>query len=100
VEIVGEEFIPMVPTGVSAQLLRLKEKKVDFTYGGFYARRLASVLKDADKLGLIDEITFGVGYASTPEALIKYVGDLTRNTWVVAPSFPETGVVLMGRGER
>jgi ABC-type branched-subunit amino acid transport system substrate-binding protein len=97
VEIVGEEFIPMVPTDVSAQLLRLKEKKVDFTYGGFYATALAPVLKDADKLGLIDQITFGVGYASTPEALIKYVGDLTRNTWVVAPSFPEAVVVNENR---
>lgn len=97
VEIVGEEFIPMVPTDVSAQLLRLKQKRVDFTYGGFYATALAPVLKDADKLGLIDDITFGVGYASTPEGLIKYVGDLTRNTWVVAPSFPESVVVSENR---
>jgi len=90
IEIVGEEFIPMVPTDVTAQLLRLKEKKVDFTYGGFYASALAVVLKDAEKLGMIDDFTMGVGYASTPEALIKYAGDSTRNLWVVGPNFPQS----------
>jgi len=97
VEIVAEEFIPLVPTDVSAQLMRLKEKKVDFTYGGFYANAFAVVLNDAEKLGLVDDITFGVGYASTPEALIKYAGDRTRNTWVVAPSFPQS--VLLGENK-
>ncbi len=90
VDIVAEEFIPTVPTDVTAQMLRLKEKKVDFTYGGFYATALAIVLKDADKLGMIDDITIGCAYAHTPETLIKSVGDLTRNTWVVSPQYPET----------
>jgi len=57
VDIVAEEFIPTVPTDVTAQMLRLKEKKVDFTFGGFYATALAVVLKHADKLGMIDDIT-------------------------------------------
>jgi ABC-type branched-subunit amino acid transport system substrate-binding protein len=80
VEIVAEEFIPGVPVDTTAQLLRLKEKKVDFTYGGFYFNALAPVLKDAEKLGMIDDITFGV--TSFPvDALPKMVGDLTRNVW-------------------
>jgi ABC-type branched-subunit amino acid transport system substrate-binding protein len=90
VELVAEEFVPMVPTDVSAQLMRLKEKKVDFTYGGFYATALSVVLKDAEKLNMIDDLIIGVAYAATPEALIQYAGDRTRNVWVVSPSYPST----------
>jgi len=80
IEIVAEEFIPGVPVDTTAQLLRLKEKKVDFTYGGFYYNALAPVLKDADKLGMIDDITIGVTSFPVDE-LPKLAGDLTRNVW-------------------
>jgi ABC-type branched-subunit amino acid transport system substrate-binding protein len=80
VEIVAEEFIPAVPVDTTAQLLRLKEKKVDFTYGGFYYNALAPVLKDADKLGMIDDLTIGVTSFPVDE-LPKLAGDLTRNVW-------------------
>jgi len=84
VEIVAEEFIPGVPVDTTAQLMRLKEKKVDFTFGAFYTNAFAVAVKDADKLGMIDDITFGA-IAFPVDALPKYVGDLARNTW--SPDF-------------
>ena len=87
VEIVGEEFVPMVPTDVSAQILRLKEKGVDFTYGGWYAEPLSVVIKEVAKQGLADKLTIGGAYCSTPENLIKYVGDLAGIAYAVSPAY-------------
>ena len=62
VEIVGAEFIPMVPTDMTPQLLRLKRKKVDVVYGCAYHNAYAVVLKDAKKLGLRRKFTIGCMY--------------------------------------
>ena len=86
VEIVGEEFIPLVPTDVTPQLIRLKEKGADFTFGGMYHTALAVVLKDMDKLGMIDQLDVGIAYAIVPQALIAASGTLAKNVYI-------TGVV-------
>jgi len=88
VEIVGEEFIPVVPTDVSAQILRLKEKKVDFTYGLMYYNALAVVMKEFDRQGLIDQVDVGMTYAFQPQIFMKTVGNLSRNVYVTALSPP------------
>ena len=93
VEIVGEEFIPGVPTDVTPQLLRLKEKGADFTFGGMYAEPLSVVLKDADKLGMVDSLVIGMAYAATPENLLKYSGDKTRNVYAIVPAYPSSVLV-------
>ncbi len=87
VEIVAEEFIPGVPVDTTAQLLRLKEKKVDFTFGGFYYSAFAPVLKDAGKLGMTDDIAFGGIFFPVDDGP-KLVGDLCRNTWDTHFWFP------------
>lgn len=88
VEIVGEEFIPYVPTDVSAQLLRLKEKGVDFTFGGMYQNAFAVVLKEMDKLSMVDQIDVGLCYAIVPGVLLDMVGPLARNTYIVSNIWP------------
>jgi branched-chain amino acid transport system substrate-binding protein len=88
VEIVGEEFIPAVPTDVSAQLMRLKQKEVDFTFGGMYQNAFAVVLKEMDKLGMIDKIDTGLCYAIVPGVLIDMVGPLARNTYIIGNIYP------------
>jgi len=82
VELVAEEFIPLVPTDTTPQLLRIKEKGADFTYGGMYHTAFNVVLKDADKLGMIDSIDFGLMYAVEMAQVIAGVGDLARNVYV------------------
>lgn len=82
VELVGEEFIPVVPTDVSAQVMRLKEKEVDFTYGLMYFNAFAVCVKEIEKQGLIDKIDLGSTYAFQREQYLKELGPLARNTYV------------------
>jgi ABC-type branched-subunit amino acid transport system substrate-binding protein len=82
IEIVDEEFIPMTPTDVGAQVLRLKEKAVDFTAGSMYHNALAVALKEMDKHGLIDQIDVGMTYATNSEALLASANELARNVYV------------------
>jgi ABC-type branched-subunit amino acid transport system substrate-binding protein len=93
IEIVGEEFIPLTPTDVGAQVLRLKEKGVDFTAGSMYHNALAVVLKEMDKNGLIDQIDIGMTYATNPEALMASAGKLSRNVHITGAfwNFPAWG---------
>ncbi len=89
VEVVGEEFVPFVPTDVSAQLMRLKEKKVDFTYGAMYHNAMAVILKEADKLGMIEQMDIGMAYAVIPKALLGMAGALARNIYITSVMYPK-----------
>jgi hypothetical protein len=80
--LVAEEFVPLVPTDTTPQLLRIKEKGADFTYGGMYHTAFNVVLKDAEKLGMIDSIDFGLMYAVEMAQVIAGVGDAARNVYV------------------
>lgn len=89
IEIVGEEYIPLTPTDVGAQVMRLLDKGVDFTAGNMYHNALAVVLKEMDKLGAIDKIDINIGYAMTPIALLDAVNeggtkDLARNVYLTS----------------
>jgi len=81
VEIVGAEFIPLVPTDMTPQLLRLKKLKVDVTYGCAYHNAYAVVLKDAKKLGMLGKFTMGFMYWISPKSLLEAVGPLTEGIW-------------------
>ena len=81
VEIVGQEFIPAVPTDMTPQLLRLKNLNVDVVYGAAYHNAYAVVLKDAEKLGLLGKFTIGLMYWCSPTSLIEQVGPLANGIW-------------------
>lgn len=91
IELVDSEFVPYVPTNVSAQILRLKQNKVDFTFGMMYHNALAVILKEMDKQGLIDQIDVGQAFPIQKGALLKSVGSLARNVYVtgITPSESE-----------
>lgn len=88
IEIVDEEFIPLTPTDVGAQVLRLKEKGVDFTAGSMYHNALAVVLKEMDKNGLLDQIDIGMTYATNSDALISTAHELARNVYITGLFWP------------
>jgi len=84
IEIVDEEFIPSSPTDVGAQVLRMKEKGVDVTFGGMYHNALSVVLKELDKYGIIDQIDIGMTYAINPESLLALANDLARHVHITS----------------
>jgi len=88
VELVCEEYIPAVPTDVSASIMRLKEKDVDFTYGGMYFNAFAVCAKEMEKQGLIDKIDLGTTYAFQYDLYLKEMGPLARNMYVTSQYTP------------
>ncbi len=74
------EFFPTAPTEVSAQILRLKKHKVDFTYGMLIFPTAAAILKGLDKQGMIDQIDLAMS-TPNPPILIKLLKNLTRNVY-------------------
>lgn len=87
VEIVGQEFIPLTPTDTGAQIMRMLDKGVDFTFGNIYHTAMSVVLKDMERFNAIDKIDIGLGYAAAPRPLLDAVNeggkkDLGKNTYV------------------
>lgn len=87
VEIVGEEYIPMVPTDTTPQLLRIKEKGVDFTFSGIYPASFGVVLKDMEKLGMIGKVTMGCPYWVSPELMVQHAGDLANGMYFTSMGY-------------
>lgn len=83
-EIVGQEFIPAVPSDTTPQLLRIKDAKADVCFGAMYPSALAVVLKDANKLGMIGTFTWGGVYAVNLAELVGYVGPLANGCTVTS----------------
>lgn len=74
------EFFPTAPTEVTAQVLRLKEHEVDFTYGMLIFPTAAAILKGLDKMGMIDRIDLGMS-TPNPPILVAQVKDMARNCY-------------------
>jgi ABC-type branched-subunit amino acid transport system substrate-binding protein len=74
------EFIPMAAMELGAQMLRLKENQVDFTYGLLMHSQAVAVLKAAEKHGLIDTIDFNIT-TPRPDDIVEQVGDVARNVY-------------------
>lgn len=88
IELVDSEFVPYVPTDVSAQIMRLKQEGVDFTFGMMYHNALAPILKEMDKQGVIDQIAVGMAFPMQKGALLESAGSFARNVYqtAIAPS--------------
>ena len=84
IEYMGEEYVPMVPTDVSAQVMRLKQKEVDFTMGLMYHNALAVLLKEIDKQGLTDRIEVGMTYVNSAQGAVELAKETARNTYQTA----------------
>jgi len=85
-EVLAPEVIPFVPLDTTTQLLRLKESGADFVYIQALVPAVATVLRDAERLGLLGQMQFsctGVGHG---EGLVSMAGAASEG--VLAP-FPE-----------
>lgn len=76
VDFIGAEYIPMSPTDTTPQLLRLREKGMDFAFMVMYPNAGAVVLKDSAKLGM-EKSYMQIGFQIySLKDIKKYVGDL------------------------
>ena len=61
IEMLPIELIPYLPLDVTPQLLRVRERGADYVYIETIWSSVIPVMKDAERLGLLDEIRFGAG---------------------------------------
>lgn len=61
VEIVGSEFMPMMPLDLTAQLMRLRDAQADFIYSNVAAEACSAVIRECHRLGLLDKGVTVVG---------------------------------------
>jgi len=100
IEMLPEEIVPFVPLDTSTQLLRLKDRGVDFIYIQCIPAASGPILRDAERLGLAGKIQFcGMEY-SLGERVIEIAGPASEG-YIAAkqcPWFDETevpGIKLM-----
>jgi len=75
VELVGEERIPMMPIDTSVEQLRLASKNPDWIYMAQSGANVATVIKDAVRLGLPEKgIKFVSIFAGIDEMMIDIAG--------------------------
>jgi ABC-type branched-subunit amino acid transport system substrate-binding protein len=91
-EFVGNQFVPMVPTSPpTTQLMWLKKKKVDLTFGCMINPGSQPTIKEAVRLGMGPDLEYKITFAAaTPSHLQIFVaamGDL-GNGFVVGGGFP------------
>jgi len=93
-EILPLEFVPYVPIDTTTQLLRIREGGADFVYISWLQLGSGPIMRDAERLGLLNQMQFtGLEY-SVGKQMITMAGPaaegyLTPNT---LPSFADTDV--------
>ena len=99
-EILPLEFVPYVPIDSTTQLLRIREGGADIIYISWLQLGSGPIMRDAERLGLLDEIQFtGLEY-SVGKQMIGMAGAAAEGFLVpnTLPSFAETevpGIKLM-----
>jgi len=73
-EMLPLETVPFVPLDTTPQLLRVKERGADFVYISGLIVTSGPILRDAERLGLLDEIHFSGSKISAGKALIEMAG--------------------------
>jgi len=74
IEMLPSEYVPYVPLDVSTQLLRLKQRGADYVYISPIWTVAVPILKDAQRLGLMDRMNFGGSENTQSEGMIKAAG--------------------------
>jgi branched-chain amino acid transport system substrate-binding protein len=87
IEMLPMEFVPPVPLDTTPQLLRLKERGADYVYITPVWTVALPILRDAERLGLTDQMRFG-GYENTQAiALIETLGPAAEG-YFAARAYP------------
>jgi len=99
-EILPTEIVPHVPLDTTGQLLRLKERGVDFVYIQMIPVVAVPILRDAERLGLMDKMQFTGAESSAGDIVIEALGAASDGYLFpkVVPYWDETelsGIQLM-----
>ena len=78
IEMLPTEIVAHVPLDTTTQLMRLKERGADFIYIQMIPVVAAPILRDAERLGLLDEIQFCGTTYSAGDTLINKAGTATE----------------------
>jgi branched-chain amino acid transport system substrate-binding protein len=93
-EMLPMEFIPYVPIDTTTQLLRVRERGADFVYISWLQFGAGVIMRDAERLGLFEQIHFTGLDASVGKQMIEMAGTASEGYLVptTVPSFAETDV--------
>ena len=94
IEMLPTEFVPFVVLDATTQLLRLKEREADFAYVSGLIVTSGPIVRDAERLGLLDRMHFTGIEASAGERLIEMAGAASDGYFFpkTLPSIDETEV--------
>jgi len=100
IEMLPTEFVPYVVLDATVQLLRIDERGADFVYLSGVVPTSGPIMRDAERLGLLDHIQFGASEPASGPLLIEMAGIASEGflTPKTLPSLDETeipGVNLM-----
>jgi branched-chain amino acid transport system substrate-binding protein len=100
IEILPTEWVSFVVLDASTQLLRAREDQADFVYISGLVPTSGPIVRDAERLGLLDQIHFTGAEPTCGEMLIKMAGSAAEGYLVpkTLPTFGETevpGIKLM-----
>jgi branched-chain amino acid transport system substrate-binding protein len=88
IEMLPFEVIPHMPLDVSPQLVRLEERGADYVYITTIWSAAIPILRDAERLGLLDKMRFGAGLEDNVAIpLIEALGPLAEG-YFGAKTFP------------
>jgi len=93
-EVLPPEVVPVVVLDATVQLLRLEEAGADLAYLQMTEGASGPILKDAERLGLLDQMHFAGTPGAMPERAVKSIG-IASEGFLTARPFPlftETGV--------
>jgi branched-chain amino acid transport system substrate-binding protein len=93
-EVLPPEVVPLVPLDTTVQLLRLREDGADLVYILHSAEATGTILRDAERLGLLGEFQFMGDAMTMGDRAIKLAGAATEGYLVTRPVpwFDETDV--------
>ena len=95
IEMLPFEIVPYMPLDTTPQLLRLHERGADFVYLTAIWTTALPVMKDAERLGLTDEIRFG-GYENTQAVPLVNLGSAAEGYFAprAAPWYEEVPLLI------
>jgi branched-chain amino acid transport system substrate-binding protein len=96
IEMLPFEVVPYMPLDVTPQLLRLHERRVDYVYIHSIVSAAGPIMRDADRLGLTEEIRFGGHELTQTIGLIEALGPAAEGYFAsrAAPWYKEVPFLI------
>ena len=94
IEMLPFEIVPYVPLDVTPQLLRLRERDADFVFIQAIWSTVVPIMKDAERLGITDEIRFG-GMENSQSMPLLDLGPAVEGYFAIraAPWYEEVPII-------